>query len=135
MDGMLPVPFLHTPPLPQPKTRRKQVGSEGPGNTVQRTVVPPPCPLGSGVCVSRSDRSRLATLGGCCCFPFPLCLGFTQKKNLNLGLGEPGFRTLVDLASSPGSVTFLLGHHSESVNGPGGGIGRRGCYEGLGRQR
>lgn len=89
MDDMLPVPFLHTQPLTQPKTRQKQVGSEGPRNTVPRTVVPPQCTLGSGDCVSRSDHARLATFGGCCCFAFPLSLGFT-KKNPNLGLESLG---------------------------------------------
>lgn len=61
MDGMLPVPFLHAQPLTQPRTRQNQVGSEGPRNTVPRTVIPPQCTLGSGDCVSRSDHSRLAT--------------------------------------------------------------------------
>lgn len=96
VDNMLPVSFLLTQLLTQPETRQKQVGSEGAQEHSAENVVPPQCTLGSGVCVSRSDHSLLVTFGGCCCFPFPLCLDFT-KKNPDLGLGEPGFRTLADL--------------------------------------
>lgn len=109
MNGTLPVPDLHTQPLTC--TLRQGRSSwlvRGLRNIVQRTLVPPECTLGPGLCVSRSVSSQPATFGGRCFFPFPFCLGFTKRENLNLGLGEPGFKTPAYLALSLSShVTFL----------------------------
>ena len=88
MNGTLSVPDLHTQSLTCTLRQGSSWLVRGPRNIVWRTLVPPECTLGLGLCVSRNDPSQPASFGECCFFSFPFCVSFT-----NLGLEEPGFKT------------------------------------------
>lgn len=105
-----------------PQGKAEQVGSEGTWEYGVENACSSSVHSGLWTLCVQKQCFLASYFGGCCFFPLP-SLSWFHKKNLNLGLREPGFKIPADLASSSGSVTFLPCDISESVNGPGGGIG------------